>query len=58
MVVEESCEGVFLFFLFFFFFFFFEGGGGRGWGCSVACYHVFEPGAVGFKFGVVVLEFR
>lgn len=53
MVVEESCEGVFLFFLFFFF----EGGGGRG-GSSVACYHVLEPGAVGFKFGVVVFEFR
>lgn len=56
MVVEESCEGVFLFFLFFFFFF--EGGGGRGGGCSVACYHVLEPGAVGFEFGVVVFEFR
>lgn len=54
MVVEESCEGVFLFF----FFFFFEGGGGRGGGCSVACYHVFEPGAVGFEFEVVVFEFR
>lgn len=54
MVVEESCEGVFLFF----FFFFFEGGaGGRGGGYSVACYHVLEPGAVGFEFGVVVFEF-
>lgn len=52
MVVEESCEGVFLFF-----FLFFEGGGGRGGGCSVACYHVLEPGAVGFEFGVVVFEF-
>lgn len=55
MVVEESCEGVFLFF---FFFFFEGGGGGRGRGCSVACYHVLEPGAVGFEIGVVVFEFR
>lgn len=55
MVVEESCEGVFVFFLFFFFFF--EGVGESG-GCSVACYHVLEPGAVGFEFGVVVFEFR
>lgn len=55
MVVEESCEGVFLFF---FFFFFFEGGGGRSGGCSVDRYHVLEPGAVGFEFGVVVFEFR
>lgn len=53
MVVEESCEGVFLFF-----FFFEGGGGGRGGGCSVACYQVLEPGAVGFEFGVVVFEFR
>jgi len=57
VVVEESCEGVFLF-LFFFFFFFFEAGGGRGGGCSVDRYHVLEPGAVGFEFGVVVFEFR
>lgn len=55
MVVEESCEGVFLFFLFFFFF---EGGGGGRGGGSVACYPVLEPGAVGFEFGVVVFEFR
>lgn len=54
MVVEESCEGVFLFFLFFFE----GGGGGRGGGCSVDRYHVLEPGAVGFEFGVVVFEFR
>lgn len=58
MVVEESCEGVFLFLFFFFFFFFFEAGGGRGGGCSVDRYHVLEPGAVGFEFGVVVFEFR
>lgn len=53
--MEESCEGVFLFFLFFVLF---EGGGGGRGGGSVACYHVLEPGAVGFKFGVVVFEFR
>lgn len=53
--MEESCEGVFLFFLFFFF----EGGGGGGrGGGSVDRYHVLEPGAVGFEFGVVVFEFR
>lgn len=55
MVVEESCEGVFLFFLFFFFF---EGGGGGRGGGSVDRYHVLEPVAVGFEFGVVVFEFR